>query len=322
MNVNVFPQGKTLLIPLSIKLAMGLFRFLNLLFFFQFWGSNFWLIFVFFDFWDFLYLVICLGFESCSCSFSFSLFVLFLSIFFSFPFGKVLLSFSFSFSFISLFLFLFLFPPSPHNFFVMEEKNFDMDGLLEEDDHSIFEEKQEEKKDNQMTGVRVGYCLANIARMDFNLFGFYLNPYLLDAVGMDPSLVGWNSFFFFFFFFFFLILFFFFFFFDPFSFRSLFLFSFLLFLSSFFFFSPSITVPSQGMLLLSRQLWDAFSDPIVGHLSDNTKTKWGRRRPWIVCSFPFLGVSWILFWTMLSDLGETCLFFVFCFLFFYFVSFF
>src|SRR5512138_933607 len=33
--------------------------------------------------------------------------------------------------------------------------------------------------------------------------------------------------------------------------------------------------------------WDAVDDPIVGFLSDNTRTRWGRRRPWLMTGLPF-----------------------------------
>jgi len=34
-------------------------------------------------------------------------------------------------------------------------------------------------------------------------------------------------------------------------------------------------------------IWDAVNDPIVGFLSDNTRTRWGRRRPWLLTGLPF-----------------------------------
>ncbi|HLO29713.1 MAG TPA: MFS transporter [Anaerolineales bacterium] len=33
--------------------------------------------------------------------------------------------------------------------------------------------------------------------------------------------------------------------------------------------------------------WDAVDDPIVGFLSDNTRTRWGRRKPWLLTGLPF-----------------------------------
>ena len=43
-------------------------------------------------------------------------------------------------------------------------------------------------------------------------------------------------------------------------------------------------------------LWDAINDPLVGALSDNVRTKWGRRRPFmLVFSVPF-ALAFVLMW--------------------------
>lgn len=36
-----------------------------------------------------------------------------------------------------------------------------------------------------------------------------------------------------------------------------------------------------GHALLLMRVWDAFTDPVMGWISDNTKSRWGRRRPYI-----------------------------------------
>ena len=43
-----------------------------------------------------------------------------------------------------------------------------------------------------------------------------------------------------------------------------------------------------GTVLLVGKAWDAFADPVVGRLSDRTKSAWGARRPWIAfATVPF-----------------------------------
>ena len=37
-----------------------------------------------------------------------------------------------------------------------------------------------------------------------------------------------------------------------------------------------------GTLLALSKLYDAFTDPLMGWLSDHTRSRWGRRRPWIL----------------------------------------
>ncbi len=44
-------------------------------------------------------------------------------------------------------------------------------------------------------------------------------------------------------------------------------------------------------------IWDAVNDPIVGALSDNVQTKWGRRRPFLlIFSIPFALAFLLLWW--------------------------
>jgi glycoside/pentoside/hexuronide:cation symporter, GPH family len=53
-----------------------------------------------------------------------------------------------------------------------------------------------------------------------------------------------------------------------------------------------------GLLGGLPRLYDAISDPIMGFISDNTKSKWGRRRPYIFVGAILSGIFYILLWQM------------------------
>ena len=51
-----------------------------------------------------------------------------------------------------------------------------------------------------------------------------------------------------------------------------------------------------GVILIIPRLWDAVSDPIIGHLSDNTRTRWGRRRPYLLVGGISVAVFFVVLW--------------------------
>jgi GPH family glycoside/pentoside/hexuronide:cation symporter len=57
---------------------------------------------------------------------------------------------------------------------------------------------------------------------------------------------------------------------------------------------PAATI--GGILLLSRA-WDAVADPVAGYLSDRTRTRFGRRRPWMVAGALPLAIGFALAWS-------------------------
>jgi len=51
-----------------------------------------------------------------------------------------------------------------------------------------------------------------------------------------------------------------------------------------------------GWIYSAGRVWDAFSDPMMGFLSDRTRSPWGRRRPYLLFGAPVLGLSFCLLW--------------------------
>lgn len=57
---------------------------------------------------------------------------------------------------------------------------------------------------------------------------------------------------------------------------------------------------------------DAIDNPVYGYLSDNTRTKWGRRRPWLLIGTPLLVLSFILFFNVPNGIqSNTTMLFVY-----------
>ncbi len=55
-----------------------------------------------------------------------------------------------------------------------------------------------------------------------------------------------------------------------------------------------IAAPIAGTIFLVAKAWDAVSDPVVGYLSDRTRTRWGKKRPYLLFGAIPLGIFFVL----------------------------
>ena len=53
-----------------------------------------------------------------------------------------------------------------------------------------------------------------------------------------------------------------------------------------------------GVVSLVPRLFDAITDPIMGFISDNTKSKWGRRRQYVIAGAIVMGASFAIMWQL------------------------
>ena len=66
-----------------------------------------------------------------------------------------------------------------------------------------------------------------------------------------------------------------------------------------------------GMLGALPRLVDAFTDPLMGYISDHTKSKWGRRRPYIFIGAIISAIVFVLLWQLPRDQSEDFYFWYF-----------
>ena len=53
-----------------------------------------------------------------------------------------------------------------------------------------------------------------------------------------------------------------------------------------------------GVVSLAPRIFDSITDPIMGFISDNTRSKWGRRRQYVFLGAIIMGISFIIMWQL------------------------
>lgn len=56
-----------------------------------------------------------------------------------------------------------------------------------------------------------------------------------------------------------------------------------------------------GVLFFLPRILDAFFDPIMGFISDNTKSVWGRRRQYVFLGAVMMGISFVIMWQLYRE---------------------
>jgi len=54
-------------------------------------------------------------------------------------------------------------------------------------------------------------------------------------------------------------------------------------------------------IFVAPRIFDAFTDPIMGFISDNTKSRWGRRRQYVMLGAIMMGIAFIFMWQLYID---------------------
>jgi len=57
-----------------------------------------------------------------------------------------------------------------------------------------------------------------------------------------------------------------------------------------------ISLLMLNFVMMIPRIWDAFTDPLMGHISDNTRSRYGRRRPYILWGGIAVCVTFVIMW--------------------------
>lgn len=68
-----------------------------------------------------------------------------------------------------------------------------------------------------------------------------------------------------------------------------------MFLPTFYAVEMGLGLTAVGAIFAFGRIFDVVTDPLIGNLSDETRSRWGARRPWIVIGVPLYGLAvWML----------------------------
>jgi GPH family glycoside/pentoside/hexuronide:cation symporter len=83
---------------------------------------------------------------------------------------------------------------------------------------------------------------------------------------------------------------------------------------TFYVLQRGVTTTQWAMMMLIYAFIDAIDNPVYGFLSDRTRSRWGRRRPWLVIGTPLLILTFVAFYNLPAFLSGNSVF-AYCMLF-------
>jgi GPH family glycoside/pentoside/hexuronide:cation symporter len=69
-----------------------------------------------------------------------------------------------------------------------------------------------------------------------------------------------------------------------------------------------VTTEQWAAMLLIYTFIDALDNPVYGFLSDRTRSRWGRRRPWLTIGTPLLILCFIAFYNIPAFMSGSSIF--------------
>jgi GPH family glycoside/pentoside/hexuronide:cation symporter len=68
-----------------------------------------------------------------------------------------------------------------------------------------------------------------------------------------------------------------------------------------------IRAGNAAWVFLIGRIWDFVNDPLMGYISDHTRSRWGRRRPYLIFGFLPFAIAYTLLWIKPPFTGDTAL---------------
>lgn len=65
-----------------------------------------------------------------------------------------------------------------------------------------------------------------------------------------------------------------------------------------------LDLAAVGLILMLARITDVITDPLIGRLSDRTRTRFGRRRPWVLAGVPVMMVSALMLFVPPSEVSN------------------